>query len=250
MRRKRLARPVHIVLCLLAILLVLGFTRLACGPAPALSAAAALKRAQRQNIRPPAEPSACWEEWNKQLFAVWDGGEIQTYSALWSRLDGRSISYGLSNAAGIKPVVRVYDRCTPWRDSRSLGWGCPGMPVDGELPLFVKNGDHAAASGSFTVRGEVNIGGWNAPIDVPYSCTANAGRSDPHFFTFWIKPEGDPDAVQRVLNRLMNLGIEVAGITAEAEIVWYDGSGEELYRQVFDMMEMDTQGEGSERNGA
>lgn len=250
MRRKRLRKPAHIVLCLLAILLVLGFVRLACGPAPALSAAAALKRAQRRYIRPPVEMAACWNDRNEQLFAVWDGGEIQTYTALWSRFDGRSVSYGLSNNAGIKPVVRVYDYCILWRDSRSLDWGCPGMPVDGELPLFVKNDDPAIASGHFTVRGEVNIGGWNAPIDVPYSCTADALRSDPHFFTFWVKPEGDPDAVQRVLNRLTNLGIEVAGITAEAEIVWYDGSGEELYRQSFDMMEMDTQREGSEGYGA
>jgi len=249
MRRKRLARPVHIVLCLLAILLVLGFTRLACGPPPALSAAAALKRAQRRYIRPPVEMAACWDDRNKQLFAVWDGGEIQTYSALWDRLDRKNVDYHPGETAK-EPVVRVYDRCIQWRDSRSLGWGCPGMPVDGELPLFVKNDDPAAVSGQFTVRGEVNIGGWNAPIDVPYSCTADAGRSDPHFFTFWIKPEGDPDAVQRVLNRLMNLGIEVAGITAEAEIVWYDSSGEELYRQSFDMMEMDKQWEGSEGNGA
>ena len=250
MKKRRLSRPVHIILCLLAILLALGLARLSCGPAPALSEAAALHRAQRQNIRPPVGSAACWDDWNKQLFTLWDGGEIQVYSALWSRLDRRSIGYGLSNNDGIKPVVRVYDYCILWRDSRSLGWGCPGMPVEGELPLFVKNDDPAIASGYFTVRGEVNIGGWVAPIDVPYSCTADAGRSDPHFFTFWIKPEGDPDTVQRVLNRLTNLGAEITGITAEAEIVWYDDSGGELYRQSFDMMAMDTKREGSEKHGA
>ena len=53
-----------------------------------------------------------------------------------------------------------------------------------------------------------------------------------------------------MLNRLTNLGAEITGITAEAEIVWYDGSGEELYRQSFDMMEMDTKREGSEEHGA
>ena len=251
MRKKRLARPVHIILCLLAILLVLGLTRLFCGPAPALSAAAALQRAQRRYIRPPVEMAACWTDRNEQLFAVWDGGEIQTYTALWSRFYRKYVDWRPGETL-VEPVVRVrvYDRCTPWRDSRSLGWGCPGMPVDGALPLFVKNGDPAVASGRFTVRGEVNIGAWNAPIDVPYSCTADAERSDPRFFAFWVKPEGDSDTVQRVLNRLMNLGVEISSITAEAEIVWYDDSGEELYRQVFDMMEMDTQGEGSEEHGA
>ena len=249
MRKKRLARPVHIILCLLAILLVLGLARLFCGPVPALSAAAALQRAQRQNIRPPVGSAACWDDWNKQLFAVWDAGEIQVYSALWSRLDRKNVDYHPGETAK-EPVVRVYDRCIQWRDSRSLGWGCPGMPVDGELPLFVKNDDPAIASGYFTVRGEVNIGGWDTPIDVPYSCSAAAERSDPHFFTFWVKPEGDPDTAQRVLNRLTNLGAEITGITAEAEIVWYDGSGEELYRQSFDMMEMDTKREGSEEHGA
>lgn len=249
MRKKRLARPVHIILCLLAILLVLGLARLFCGPVPALSAAAALQRAQRRYIRPPVEMAACWDDRNKQLFAVWDGGEIQVYSALWSRLDRKNVDYHPGETAK-EPVVRVYDRCIQWRDSRSLGWGCPGMPVDGELPLFVKNDDPAIASGYFTVRGEVNIGGWDTPIDVPYSCSAAAERSDPHFFTFWVKPEGDPDTAQRVLNRLTNLGAEITGITAEAEIVWYDGSGEELYRQSFDMMEMDTKREGSEEHGA
>ena len=249
MRKKRLARPVHIILCLLAILLVLGLARLFCGPVPALSAAAALQRAQRRYIRPPVEMAACWDDRNKQLFAVWDAGEIQVYSALWSRLDRKNVDYHPGETAK-EPVVRVYDRCIQWRDSRSLGWGCPGMPVDGELPLFVKNDDPAIASGYFTVRGEVNIGGWDTPIDVPYSCSAAAERSDPHFFTFWVKPEGDPDTAQRVLNRLTSLGAEITGITAEAEIVWYDGSGEELYRQSFDMMEMDTKREGSEEHGA
>ncbi len=250
MRKKRLPRPLHAALCLLAILLVLGLTRLFCGPAPALSGSAALKLAQRRNIREPVEPAACWEEWNEQLFVVWDGGEIQTYSARWSRFDQSSISYGLSNAAGIKPVVRVYDRCTPWRDSRSLGWGCTGMDVEGSVPLFVKNEDPAAASGHFTVRGEVNIGTRDEPINVPYSCTAAAQRSDPHFFTFWVYPEGDEETVMYVRNRLMNLGAEISGITAEAEIVWYDGSGAELCRQSFDMMKMDAQGERSEEHGA
>ena len=249
MRKKRLARPVHIILCLLAILLVLGLARLFCGPVPALSAAAALQRAQRRYIRPPVEMAACWDDRNKQLFAVWDAGEIQVYSALWSRLDRKNVDYHPGETAK-EPVVRVYDRGIQGRDSRSLGWGCPGMPVDGELPLFVKNDDPAIASGYFTVRGEVNIGGWDTPIDVPYSCSAAAERSDPHFFTFWVKPEGDPDTAQRVLNRLTNLGAEITGITAEAEIVWYDGSGEELYRQSFDMMEMDTKREGSEEHGA
>ena len=249
MRRKRLRKPAHIVLCLLAILLVLGFVRLSCGPVPAFSEAAALHRAQRQSIRGPVEPAACWNDRNEQLFAVWDGGEIQVYSALWRRFDRRNVNYHLGEPAP-EPIVRVYERCILWRDSRSLGWGCPGMPVDGALPLFVKNDDPAVASGFFTVRGEVNIGGWNAPIDVPYSCSAAAERSDPHFFTFWVKPEGDPDTAQRVRNRLTNLGAEISGITAEAEIVWYDDSGEELYRQSFDMMEMDAQREGSEDHGA
>ena len=250
MRRKCLPRPLHAALCLLAIPLVLGLTRLFCGPAPALSAAAALHRAQRKYIREPVEPAACWEERNEQLFAVWDGGEIQVYSARWSRLDRRSISYGLSNDAGIKPVVRVYDRCTPWRDSRSLGWGSPGMPVEGSLPLFVKNEDPAVASGHFTVRGEVNIGSRDDPAEAPYTCTAASRRSDPHFFTFWVRPEGDEETALLVRNRLKNLGAEISGITAEAEIVWYGENGEELCRQSFDMMEMDAQAERSEGNGA
>ena len=245
MRKRRRTRRFHLILCAVLFLLAVALFRLACGPLPAFSEAAALKRAQRQHGREPVKMAACWEDRNEQLFAVWDGSDIQVYSALWHRLDRKDINYGLSNAAGSKPVVRVYDRCILWRDSRSLGWGCPGMPVEGALPLLVKNDDPAAASGFLTVQGEVNIGGWNAPIDVEYSCAADARRSDPHFFTFWITPEGKPETAERVLNRLMNLGAEVSGITAEAEIVWYDASGNELYRQSFDMMDTDTQGEGS-----
>jgi len=249
MRKRRRTRRFHLILCALLFLLALVLFRLACGPLPAFSEAAALERAQRQHGRAPVKTAACWEDRNKQLFVVWDGGDIQVYSALWDRLDRRNIDYGVSDSAGIKPVVRVYDRCILWRDSRTLGWGCPGMPVEGALPLLVKNDDPAVTSGFFTVRGEVNIGGWNAPIEAEYSCTAETRRSDPHFFTFWIKPEGYPKTAERVLNRLTNLGAEVPGITAEAEIVWYDASGNELYRQSFDMMDTDAQGEGSEVRG-
>ena len=249
MRKRRRTRRFHLILCAFLFLLALVLFRLACGPLPAFSEAAALERAQRQHGRAPVKTAACWEDRNKQLFVVWDGGDIQVYSALWDRLDRRNIGYDGSDSAEKKPVFRVYKYCILWRDSRTLGWGCPGEPVEGALPLLVKNDDPAAASGFFTVRGEVNIGGWNAPVEVEYSCTADAERSDPHFFTFWIKPEGYPKTAELVLNRLTNLGAEVPGITAEAEIIWYDAGGNELYRQSFDMMDTDAQGEGSEVRG-
>ncbi len=40
------------------------------------------------------------------------------------------------------------------------------------------------------------------------------------------------------------------GITAAAEVVWYDKDGSELYRQEFDLLKPAASAEGSEENGA
>ena len=251
-RRKRLPRPLHAALCLLAVLLGLTLVRLLCGPTDLMTEKQALRRAQRQSLRVPREAADTVNVFNQQLFAVWDGAEIQAYQAWWKRPLRRGYSYDADGERGLvlmaEPLIRDYYYCYLWRDSRDYGWGCPGTVMSGyrdhdgwvssyTLPLLVKNSDPAAVRGEVTLRGAVRD-----KYDQPYGITASAERENPWFFTFLMETEW---TVTAGAFHYIAAGTDEGKCTAEAEIVWYDDSGNELYRQQIDLIES----EGSEHYG-
>ncbi len=254
-RRKRLPRPLHAALCLLAVLLGLTLVRLLCGPTDLMTERQALRRAQRQSLRVPREAVDTVNVFNQQLFAVWDGSEIQAYQAWWKRPLRRGYSYNSAGERGLvlmaEPLIRDYYYCYLWRDSRDYGWGCPGTVMTGyrvhdtswmskySLPLLVKNSDPAALRGEITVRGAIR----DDVYDQPFGVTADARRENPWFFTFLL--ETDWSVAARAFHYIEG-GTEEETCTAEAEIVWYDADGNELYRQQIELIES----EGREHYGA
>ena len=253
-KRRRLSRPLHAALCLLAILLALTCVRLLSGAASLMTEKAALRRAQRQSLRVPREAAITVNIFGQQTFVVWDGGEIQTYHAWWKRPFRRGYSRNGDRESGLilmeEPLIRDYYFCYLWRDSRDFGWGCPGTvlteySVDGTggwglrytLPLLVKNTDPAVVSGTVTVRGVVRD-----KYDQPYGVTASALRENPWFFSFL--PETNWSVTASAFQSIT--GSDGSSATAEAEIVWYDENGNELYRQQIELIET----EGSEYYGA
>ena len=244
-RKRRLSRPFHGALCLLAVLLAIVLVRVLCGPGDLMSERAALRRAQRQSLRVPREATTTVNVFNQQVFAVWDGSEVQAYHAWWKRPLRRGYSYNADGERGLvlmaEPPVRDYFYCYLFRDSRDFGWGCPGAVMTGyrvrdtgwgssySLPLLVKNDDPAAASGTVTVRGTVR----DDRYDRPYGVTASAGRENPWFFTFLL--ETDWSVAAGAFHYIAG-GTEDGKCTAEAEIIWYDAGGAELYRQQIELI--------------
>lgn len=269
-RKKRcLSKPCHALLCVLAMALILVLVRLLCGPSKILTEGIARRLAQRRALREPAAPTAQTDFQNWQVFAVWDGEAVQTYFSLWTRPGRRGSSYNADGEKGFRlmadPLLKEYEWCRIWSDSRDFGWGCPGYKLSGYVfeedafeirecvPLAVINEDPAAASGVLTVSGRVCDDGENGSGRREYAWTTAAVREDPHFFLFELSPkrtQGD-DISDRVL-AAVTLGEDVNGLgtTAAAVVVWYDKDGSELYRQEFDLLKPAASAEGSEENGA
>ena len=264
-RRKRLSRLLHASICLGLILLALVFVRFTCGPTRLTTEKQALRRAQRQSLHIPREPVYKCRVANSQFFAMWDGKELYTYTALWERPFRRGYSYNANGETGFRlmetPLIREYDWCHFFNDSAEYGWGCPGYPMswyktaNGEsklvtvLPLLVINDDPAVDGGGCIVYGikgadrETGLGG------EAYSWPWQSRRTSDFGVAFEIQTpmsEAD-DAARRVLS-----GIPFGGYyndrssTAAAEIIWYDENGTELYRQQINLIER----EGSEHYGA
>lgn len=239
MRRRRLPRPLHAALCGLVLLLAALFLRLEYGPPAAEGEEAILRRMERQYLRAPAEPVAQWSDMSRQFFAVWDGSEIQVYLGIWN--NGATF-YGEERVPKPKPIVHLYRFGSLWRDSGVIGWGCPGLTISvwrtsewvNSLPLLIKNDDPAAVRGSLTV---------SARDDSPeatirqYVWHAASERENPWFFIFFVTPTERGNSPQQVLNAIQNVWTPGEDITAEAEIVWQDESGNELYRQTIDLIE-------------
>ena len=255
-RKRRLSRQLHGAFCILAILFALVFVRVFCGPPPALTERAALRRAERKNLRAPQEATTRWECWGEYVAAVWDGSEIQTYFGRWDRIGRRNFSYNPAwgSNAYPKPLIRFYTAAVLWRDSKEFGWGCPGMQLTGvmdgdwvhTLPVMVKNDDPTAVSGEITVTG------FSAEPNEKrkaYCWKASAQRENAWFFAFMLMPteEGTTYVQTAIVN-----GWDAAGNgnTASAEIVWYDAGGVELYRQQIELIKPDEKREGSDKDGA
>lgn len=289
-RKKRLSKPFHAALCLAAMVLILALVRLFCGPPRILTERTALCLAQRRALREPQEIAARadfrnWQVvavWNSgtrttkkreetgQDFAVWDEGTVQTYFANWTRPGRRGYKYNADGERGLilfrDPPLREYEWCQFWRDSRDFGWGCPGRKLSGfvlengewvvreYVPLAVINGDPAAASGVLTVSGSCSRDGETGE----YAWTAAASREDPRVFLFPLTPGEDlpSDLASWVLSdismgeELLSAAAVMEGVTAFAEVVWYDRDGNELYRQGFDLLRTEKETEGSENDGA
>ncbi len=245
MKRRRIPRPVHAFLCLLGLLLILVLFRLEYGT-PVYGEEAALRRMERQYLRAPGELVARWDDTNIQEFAVWDGAEVQVYHAMWMN---RATFYGAERLPKPKPLVHRYYYGFLWRDSATIGWGCPGTVTSiwkssvsdwvRSVPLLVKNDDPAA------VRGHLTVNARDDSEDVlihQYVWHAEAERENPWVFLFFVTPQQRGNDALQVLNRIAN-GRDLSGrITAEAEIVWYGEDGEALSRQRIQLIET----EGSE----
>ena len=242
MRRRRIPRPVHAALCILCILLIPVFFRLEYGPPAAWGEEAILRRAERQYLRAPGEVIAAWNDGNIQDFAVWDGSEVQVYDTMWT---SRGAFYGEERIPKPKPIVHRYTRAILWRDSREKGWGCTGIVTsvwrsassdwESSLPLLIKNGDPAAARGYLTVTArDASEGSGSVRL---YTWHAEAERENPWVFLFFVTPQQQGNNISQVMNRIANGRDWNGEITAEAEIVWYAGDGQELSRQFIQLIE-------------
>ena len=267
-KRKRLPRLLHASICLGLVLLALVVVRFTCGPTNLLTEKQALRRAQRQSLHIPREPVYKLRIANSQFYAMWDGEELYTYIACWTRPGRRGFSYNADGETGFRlmetPLIREYAWCYFWNDSREFGWGCPGYAMswyktaNGEtklvsvLPLLVKNGDPAVDGGGCNVHGikgadkETGLGG------VEYSWPWQGRRMSDFGVVFEIQtPMSEADEAARRVLSVISLGQRASASdakgTASAEIVWCDENGNELYRQQIELLE---QGEGSKGNGA
>ena len=248
MRKRRLPRPLHAALCLLAMVLILALVRLYCGPPGSFTAMGQLRRAARQNLRGKGEVVRRWQDSNHFAFALWDGEEVQVYE-LYRELPRRSLA--------------PYRGGRLFRDSREEGWGCLGVMMTNwdpekrqlqpSVPVLVKNADPAAARGELTVT----LQSWselNQTYIHRYTWHASAQREDPRVFFFTLESRQKEDRTN-VLHYLYlhYLYGDPAGDgerESTAEVLWYDEKGNELYRQSFALVDAGLKTEGSEKNGA
>lgn len=274
-KRRCISKPLHVLFCVLAMVLILILVRLFCGPPKLMTERTALCLAQRRALREPDAPALQLDFQNWQVFAVWDGEAVQTYYTLWTRPGRRSYSQNDDGERGFRlmrdPLLKEYEWCQFWRDSREFGWGCPGYKLSGYVaedgrweireyvPLAVINGDPDVASGVLTVSGSCTRDGETGE----YAWTAAAVREDPRVFLFQLTPGEDltNDFASWVLSDISmgeelfsaasaKEGVNEPGVTALAEVVWYDEKGNELYRQEFDLLRRENAAEGSEEHGA
>ena len=70
MKKLRLPRPAHGVLCILGILLILTAVRLFCGPPAVWSPEGALRKAERSNLLLPGEVETTWDRMRFRYMAV------------------------------------------------------------------------------------------------------------------------------------------------------------------------------------
>ena len=249
MKRKFLPRPIHAALCILGILLILYVLRLSYGPPPVFGEEAMFRRLERQYLREAGTRIAHWSNRNEDYYACWDGKDILVYYAPWNN---KVTFVGVEQTPVPKPIIRRYSYGVLARRSHDGGWGCPGCEVwirkgdvwVGSLPILVKNDDPAVKRGELTVTARDYSEDNNGYVH-KYTWQADAGRMNPWVFVFELTPW------QKHNNSSMLYYISSAydpgGISASAEIVWYDEGGAELYRQ---QIELIGQGEGSEEYGA
>ncbi len=239
MRKRRLPRPLHAALCLLAVALILAALRLLCGPPGSFTAMGQLRRAARQNLRGKGEVIRRWQDSNHFAFALWDGEEVQVYD-LYRELPRRSLA--------------PYRGGRLFRDSREDGWGCLGvmmtnwnMEMGGlkpTVPVLVKNGDPSAARGELTVT----LQSWselNQAYIHRYTWHASAEREDPRVFFFTLESRQKIGRTNALLYLYGDGEWE-----STAEVLWYDENGTELYRQSFALGDTGSEREGSEKHGA
>ena len=265
-RRKRLPRPLHAAICLLLVLLALVFVRFTCGPSRLLTEKQALRRAQRQSLHIPREPTFRYETQNNQFFAVWDGEEIQTYVAFWTRPGRRGASYNAGGEAGFRlmrvPLIREYSWCHFLQDSGETGWGCTGdvmtyysvvngsWKMNASVPLVVKNDDPAVAGGVCDFCGVKGLDGEPGLGLEAFSWPRPPFLQGPNCFLFELRPaasETDRGARRVLYDVAVGEDYYGEGAEAAAVIIWCGEDGKELYRQ---RIELFGHGEGSDEDGA
>ena len=255
MRHRRLPRPFHIAFCVLGLLAVLTVLRLMYGPPSVYGEKAILRRMERQNLRTHGELIGYWSDMSEQTFAFWDGAEILIYQTNW---ENKGYFAGEDRTPVPKPLIHRYRYGHLLWDSRHYGWGTPGPVIEVQspygsewmrkLPVLVKNSDPAVKSGELTVTARDYSENNNGYVH-KYTWQTDAERENDWVFVF-LMPRLNKDVNPHLLSAISGGYRAVGRYEASAEIVWYDESGKELYRQQFDLFKGDGQGEGSEYYGA
>ena len=221
----RFSRPVGSLVCVLLMVVLAWFLRLAMGT-PAGSPEAILRRTERQLLRPPGELVEIIENrYNYATAVTWRDGELYTYAL--SPVDDDST----------KTWKHRYTFGIPYRDTvHDSPWGCCTFTVirhdtynlktvmDLSFRVLVRTTDPRVSSGTLTVVTE--------SVDYTKTWNAKAERRNPYYLDFEIKLWGGSEVMKSHFYA-MHSGTE--GVTAEAEAVFYDEEGNEVSRLRFSM---------------
>ena len=275
MKRRCLSRPLHAVFCLAAMVLILGLVRIFCGPFPALSPEAALRRAERQSLLPRGEIEVRWDRLDRTHLAV---RQPDGTWRVWSACPSNTMTYV---GPEMKPerirLLRFYPKnggCypvgssgeVPWKGASffDIGWTNSGLSLHSlsEAHLLFENEDPAAVRAELSCMTVAEREGEEPSVQ---KWTASAERLTPRLFdlTLSLAVSGSDDAhFQRRWDSLVTVAAGGyspgdKGLRAEGTVIWYDADGRELYRQELDFFNADDSGqtseqitEGSDENGA
>lgn len=227
MRRRywRFSRPVGSLICVLLMVVLAWFLRLAMGP-PAGSPEAVLRRTERQLLRPPGELVEIIENrFNYATAVTWQDGELYIY-ALCPVDDDTTKTWSHRYTFGV-----------PYRDTaHDSPWGCCTFTavrhesynlktvMELSFNVLVRIADPRIRSGKLTVE--------TASEGYSKTWKATAERTNPYYLAFTLKLWGGSETMKDHFYA-MHSGSE--GVTAEAEAVFYDEEENEVSRLRFSM---------------
>ncbi len=243
MRRRywRFSRPAGSLACLLLLLVMAWFVRLAYGT-PHSSPEAELRRTERRMLLPPGELVEVYEaRFNGANAVTWQDGDLSVYYL-----------YPEDDSTKQEWKHRYQNGTLLCRTAGDSSWGCrtsvfletnfdPGVTTRHWFCVLVKNEDPRVTRGTLTIRSALG--------EYSRKWAAKAERTNPYYLSFRLERSGGINAMQTIFNDLCN-GFSSEGTEAEAEAVFYDTEGNEVSRLVFDMIRAVPDREGSEENGA
>ncbi len=254
MRRRRLPRPLHAAFCVLAMLLILGFVRVFCGPFAVRSPEKALRRQERQSLLPPGEIEARWDVNNTVYLADRQpGGEWRVYY-FWP--DNTFFIYSLGKQSREITLLRFYrnrafhlagsSEAVPWKGASFLTGGITGgYNVDvsalrhdslSEAHLLFENEDPAVQRAELRCT-SVSPGGES----YTFQWEASAERLSPRLFDLTLNTASN--AADRIPREKWNAMVAIARggrahggvpVSLAGGALWQDGEGRELYREEID----------------
>ena len=264
MRRRRLPRPVHASLCLLAILAALAAVRLVSGVPLDLRAESALRKSERRQLLQKGELEARWDRAGQVYMAVrLEDGSLRVFRSYCVN-DVSYNSRGYSQPAKRGAVNRytdcdiVGDGDVPWDGSAFL---CSFYDVVNghfqsvtELHILLSNADPAVRRAGFRC---VSLSEREGKAPFRQTWTAEAERLTPGLFDLTLSMRRDSaeeinDLRWEALVAIGAGGYPIRGdVALEGEVTLYDAEGKELSRQpIAFFRQEDESKEGSEEHGA